>query len=278
MLLATFVVLASPTVSAQTLEDGSIIVSVQTKKKTTDYTFTSVAVSNLKLLREVVVEMGVSQHLQTLQAIMMVETRAGTGGSIGLPTAHPSRRSYGLMQLTVPTARVLFRDNDSLRQQFFGDRSLSQIHDKEIIKLLLTNPKLNIRLGITLFVQYLDMVQSEWARAVAAYNMGIGNALKRKEAPRAKYVSDVRQWTPVVVALNAELDKPQNDIEDTIIAQEENNNGKIQETSETLDGTIRQQSGEQSGRAEEIQDSFGYDYRTSSGDRPEERIDQGSDW
>lgn len=272
MLMCIFTMVApahAGTVSAA--EEGSVVVYHQPKKQ--NYTFTSVAVDNLKLLRQVVKEMGFSQHIETLQAIMMVETRAGTGGQIGLPNAAAERRSYGLMQLTVPTARVLFRDNDQLRQEYFGDRPLAKVSDKEIIKMLLTDARLNVRLGTTLFVLYLDMVNNEWARAVAGYNMGIGNALKRKDAPKAKYVADVRQWMPTITALNKEFDKP---VDNPVIAidnvdnnrqQKENYNGEGEESTQAEQRTVSEQSGEQSGRAEEIQNNVSDDHTLLAADR-----------
>jgi hypothetical protein len=272
MLVALFtMIVTAPLQAALTNDDGSIVVYNQRKKS--DYTFVSIAVENLKLLRETVRELGVTQHIETLQAMMMVETRAGTGGSVGLPTAHPSRRSYGVMQLTVPTARVLFRDHDDLRQQYFGDRPLKNVKDKEIITLLLKDPKLNIKLGVMLFVQYLDMVNNEWARAVAAYNMGIGNALKRKEAPKAKYVQDVRSWMPVVAALNEQLDKPIEQPETVLTNAEqygpdnkENNDGQEAKGSEADQGTECDQSCERLGRAQEVQDNVSNNYSLFSAD------------
>lgn len=182
-------------------------ITVVNKKTGKKFEFSNVAITNLLLLREILISQGLSEHIETLQAIMMVETRAGTGGSIGLPNAHPSLRSYGLMQVTIPTARVMFRDFPELIEQFFGKRDLKNINDREIKKLLLTNNTANIILGITVFTLYLKMVNGEWSRAVAAYNMGIGNALKRKNAIKSDYVKKVREWIPLVRDLNQQIEE-----------------------------------------------------------------------
>lgn len=241
-------------------------VIVYNKKTNKDYTFTSVAVENLSTLRDVVAEMGIKQHLETLQSIMMVETRAGTGGQIGLPKAHPSRRSYGVMQLTVPTARVLLRNNAVLKEEVFGSTPLSKIKDADIIKVLLNNVRVNIQLGAMLFTQYYGIVHNEWARAVAGYNMGIGNALKRKHAPQVKYVADVKTWMPMIASFNQmneiPVEHPEPSVEDMVRNlpnYKENDNGKTEEAN-SKQGADCEQGCEQFGRAEEVQDNSGNNY------------------
>ncbi len=251
----------------------NVTVTVQTKNKPSTYTFTRVAVDNLSMLRTIAKQMGNTNHIETLQAIMMVETRAGTGGSVGLPTAHPSRRSYGLMQLTVPTARVVFRNNPELRTEIFGDKPMSKVKNSDIIKVLLNDARTNIRLGILLFAQYFDIVNSEWARAVAGYNMGIGNAIKRKHAPQTKYVADVKKWLPVVHSLNemttTPVDNPDTPAENTLENKpeyKETKDGEEGKATETNTRTERDESGEQSGRAEEVQDNASDNHTLLSAD------------
>lgn len=205
MLLLNFLLLTF-TIPAQAIDNvynQSIIVA--NKKTGKSFELSSIAITNLLLIREILISQGLSEHIETLQAMMMVETRAGTGGSIGLPRAHPSIRSYGLMQVTVPTARVMFRDFPEMLEQFFGKRDLKSIKDKEIKNLLLTNNTANVILGIAVFSLYLKMVNGEWARAVAAYNMGIGNALKRKHAIKSDYVKKVREWIPFMKDFNEQI-------------------------------------------------------------------------
>ena len=106
------------------------------------------------------------------------------------------------MQLTVPTAQVILRDHPDLLQQWFGKRSWKSIGIKEMRKFLVKNKRANITMGAILFRTYLEMTNGEWARAVAGYNIGIGNALKRKNAPRVKYVRDVKHMQKVAVDFN----------------------------------------------------------------------------
>lgn len=169
------------------------------------FVFNEVAITNLWLLNSILQEYKLEHLTETLQAMMMVETQAGIGGSIGLPHGPPSIRSYGLMQVTIPTARTILQRYDDLRYRFFGDRNIKTIKDKEIKILLLQNAEANIHIGVRVFVEYLSIVKNEWARAVAAYNMGIGNALKRRNAIKSKYVNDVKKWMPIVSMVNATL-------------------------------------------------------------------------
>lgn len=201
--VAMFIALMSFNMTALANTAPLSIVNEKTGKQ---YEFSSIAITNLIQLKGLLKDLNLSQHAEILQSMMMVETRAGTGGQIGLPNAHPSLRSYGLMQVTVPTARVMFKRFPELFDQFFSGRSLAKVTDKEIKNLLLSNNKANILLGIHVFTLYLDMVNGEVDRAIAAYNMGIGNALKRKGAPKAKYVQDVKAWMPTIVAFNREYE------------------------------------------------------------------------
>ena len=171
------------------------------------FKFVDVAVDNLNLLKEKLDKLGMSEHLFTLQGIMLVETRAGVGGSIGLPKADWTRRSYGLMQITVPTARVFLQRYPDVAQKYIGNTPVNKTSNEKIIKLLLHNKEANIHLGALVFKVYLDMVDGEWARAVAAYNMGIGNALRRPYAPKVKYVKDVREMMGFAKGLNEHLTK-----------------------------------------------------------------------
>jgi hypothetical protein len=289
MLLALVLAFVVTPIAAQ--PDG--VVTITNSKTGKEYTFTSIALGNLKLLEDVVDELNMNEHLETLQGIMLVETRAGTGGSIGLPTAHWTRRSYGLMQITLPTARVILRDNPDILEQYFGNRSLTSISLDELKRFLLSNKRANIHLGAVLFKQYLDIVKNEWARAVAGYNMGIGNALKRKDAPQAKYVRDVREMQRLAKALNKQLmvarAQPSitppvyEGIVDLYIKKEdseytlptkENNNGEGEEIGQQ---THQESSPPQrSERAEEAENSFSNYHASFSSDRRSEGSDQGN--
>lgn len=179
-----------PNSQAQAQANDAITLSHATEAKS--LTLSLKAIANLTLLRRVLEDIGMAQHTKTLQAIMLVETRAGDGGSVGLPKAHWTRRSYGLMQLTLPTARIMLQRNPDVAQKYFNDTPISKISNSQLIKFLINNKEANIHLGAIVYNLYLGMVNGEWARAVAAYNMGIGNALKRSFAPKVQYVKLVK--------------------------------------------------------------------------------------
>lgn len=176
--------------------------------ETRSLTLSSTAIDNLLLLRKVLEDIGMTQHTKTLQAIMLVETRAGDGGNVGLPTAHWTRRSYGLMQLTLPTARIMLQRNPGVAQKYFNSTPISKISNMQLIKFLINNKEANIHLGAIVYDLYLGMVNGEWARAVAAYNMGIGNALKRPFAPKVQYVKLVKMMMGFTYAVPTPMDTP----------------------------------------------------------------------
>lgn len=195
-----------PNSQAQAQTNDRITLSHATEAK--NLMLSSNAVNNLILLHKVLEEIGMAQHVKTLQAIMLVETRAGDGGSVGLPTAHWTRRSYGLMQLTLPTARIMLQRNPEVAQKYFNDTPISRISNAQLIKFLINNKEANIHLGAIVYDLYLGMVNGEWARAVAAYNMGIGNALKRSFAPKVQYVKLVKMMMGFTYAVPTPVDIP----------------------------------------------------------------------
>lgn len=245
-----------PNSQAQAQTNDRITLSHATEAK--NLMLSSNAVNNLILLHKVLEEIGMAQHVKTLQAIMLVETRAGDGGSVGLPTAHWTRRSYGLMQLTLPTARIMLQRNPEVAQKYFNDTPISRISNAQLIKFLINNKEANIHLGAIVYDLYLGMVNGEWARAVAAYNMGIGNALKRSFAPKVQYVKLVKMMMGFVDAVPVPTTPPlaedekeiyllppketwRDDLivdvfdmtEDDIIINKENTNGEIPEAEVT---------------------------------------------
>lgn len=248
MLFLMLVFVAVPSVAAPNEP-----IAVTNPKTGKEFVFTSIAIENLKLLGDVLVELDMTKHLEALQGIMLVETRAGTGGSVGLPNAHWTRRSYGLMQITVPTARCILRDNPYLVELYFGKRSWQSITIEEMRAFLIKNKRANVTMGSLLFKQYLEMTRNEWARAVAGYNMGIGNALSRPAAPKAKYVSDVREMQRIAKALNEKLAALQPVIQNTTLTVvdipnafqdnestsfiKENNNGEGEEPIQQINQT-----------------------------------------
>lgn len=139
---------------------------------------------------------------ETLQAILLQETRGGQTEPIGNKESPVGKRSYGLMQVQVVAARSIFQRVPSLVERYFPDRKYSTIADEEIIALLLTNDEANVRIAAHHFKLYLQLCKGDWERAVAAYNAGIG-AVNNIPVPaefdyvvkvKAKMESDVRAF------------------------------------------------------------------------------------
>jgi Transglycosylase SLT domain len=111
---------------------------------------------------------------ETLQAILLQETRGGQTEPIGNKDSPVGKRSYGLMQVQVVAARSIFTRYSEVYQRYFPTRKYDTIADEEIIALLLTNDEANIRIAAYHFKLYLQLSSGDWDRAVAAYNAGIG--------------------------------------------------------------------------------------------------------
>ena len=147
---------------------------------------------NLQLVFNTCKDMGVEQHSETMQAILMQESSGGDGlfkGGRSVPS-----RNYGMMQIRVETARVLFRDNPDLLARYFGDRELSDIKDKEIKDLLIHNNEASVRLAVTLFKQYWEIAKGDWIKTVAGYNMGIFKAIDGRNVKINPYAKGVYKY------------------------------------------------------------------------------------
>lgn len=130
---------------------------------------------NMKLAHTVGKEVG---NPETLQAILLVESRGGVGSLIGGAGLPILKRSYGIMQVQINTARSVLERTPTLVDRYFPERPYRSITNDEIIKLLLTNNEANIRIAAYNFKMNMSFVKGNWDRAVAAYNVGIGTVLK----------------------------------------------------------------------------------------------------
>ena len=130
---------------------------------------------NMKLAYTVGSEVG---NPETLQAILLVETRGGEGSLIGGKSLPIVNRSYGIMQIQIGTARSVFERTGGLINRYFPDRNYKSITNQEIIDLLLTNNEANMRIAAHNFRMNMSFTKGNWDRAVAAYNVGIGRVLK----------------------------------------------------------------------------------------------------
>lgn len=132
-------------------------------------------------------------HAETLQAILMQESR-GVKRAVGNPGAPLHMRSFGLMQVQLVAARSILTRHPTLLSEYFPNRSLKSVSNQELANLLLDNDDANIIIASHHFKLYYDLSHGNWARAVAAYNVGIGG-VKRIANPAAfPYVKSVQRW------------------------------------------------------------------------------------
>jgi len=98
---------------------------------------------------------------ETIQAILLQETRAGVFGPVGDIGNGVGLRSYCPMQIKVATAR------DMVERYQMGVFPT----DEELIAKLLTDDSFCIRVGAKYF-EYLYSIFRDWKTAVIAYNVG----------------------------------------------------------------------------------------------------------
>lgn len=164
--------------------------SVSTQISTsTPKTFREVVTTNMLKVRAIAQEFG---HHETMQAILLQESNGGTGKPVGNPSASVRNRSYGLMQVQIVAARSILSRYPSISNEYFPGKLVSSITDKEIVSLLLHNDEANIRIAVQHFDLYLTLSKGNWTKAVAAYNMGIGNANKTTSFANNHYVRSIK--------------------------------------------------------------------------------------
>jgi hypothetical protein len=138
---------------------------------------------------------------ETLQAIMMQESK-GVSGLIGNKNAAQLDRSYGLMQVQIPTARSVLRSNDEVLGRYFPNRSVRNVKDGEIERLL------NIRIAAHHFKADMQFAKGNWDKAVASYNLGMGGVQRIKNCAKFPYVTGVRSYLRrVIQPFNAQYDR-----------------------------------------------------------------------
>jgi len=114
---------------------------------------------------------------ETIQSLLLQETRAGAyGDRIGDTNLPIGKRSYGVMQMKVATARKVLRKHPALVPNYFPNRkTYKRIRDEEIIIKLIQDDEFNIRLA-TLNFEIHRRLSNSWALSVVAYNTGQGAA------------------------------------------------------------------------------------------------------
>jgi hypothetical protein len=146
--------------------------------------------ANLKQVHAVAREFG---HPETMQAILLQESGGGVANPVGNLNSPVGKRSYGLMQVQVVAARSILSRYPTTFNRYFPDRQYQTVSDEEVIALLISNHEANIRIACQHFALYLSMSEGDWHKAVAAYNMGIGNALKREDHADYPYVKEIEE-------------------------------------------------------------------------------------
>ena len=144
---------------------------------------------------------------ETLQAIMMQESK-GVSGLIGNKNAAQLDRSYGLMQVQIPTARSVLRSNDEVLGRYFPNRSVRNVKDGEIERLLMKDDEANIRIAAHHFKADMQFAKGNWDKAVASYNLGMGGVQRIKNCAKFPYVTGVRSYLRrVIQPFNAQYDR-----------------------------------------------------------------------
>lgn len=175
-----------------------IISPSQTTTSNSGWSFSSVEAAertsydnsdNMKLAYAIGSEIG---HPETMQALMLQES-GGRSAVIGNKNASVSKRSYGIMQVQIVAARSVMQRYPDIKERYFPDRRSSSITNQELVDLLLSNDEANIRIAAYHFRLYLSIAKGNWDRAVAGYNMGIGNAIHLHNPSDVDYVVSVKQ-------------------------------------------------------------------------------------
>jgi len=153
--------------------------------------FTDEQSAILRMAQTIGAEIG---YPETLQAIALQETHAGHyGNRIGDVNEKVGKRSYGIMQVKVATARFVFNNFKYIKDQYFGNRKIRNIRAEEIIVLLMSNDEACMEIAALNFKKMLDFAGGEWSRAVAAYNGGWGVAKKLQKPRKFGYVRHINK-------------------------------------------------------------------------------------
>lgn len=129
---------------------------------------------------------------EIVQGILIQESKGGQVPSlVGSRSGGVGHRSYGVMQIKVEAARSVLIRYPDLLHRYFHNVPLKNLTDEEIIVVLMTNHEANIRIGCYHLITYFKIVK-QWDKAIVAYNIGIGNALKMGDASNHHYLHSVK--------------------------------------------------------------------------------------
>jgi hypothetical protein len=167
----------------------NVIVQALPEEETLKSRLNRVVTTNLKKVFTIAKNFG---HPETMQAILLQESGGGVANPVGNLASPVGKRSYGIMQVQVIAARSILTRYPEIFAKYFPDRMYSSVSDEEVISLLIANDEANIHIASQHFTLYLALSKGDWHKAVAAYNMGIGNANKRSNHSEYPYVRDVK--------------------------------------------------------------------------------------
>ena len=172
---------------------------VQTSDGATEIAISTITVKGVKYTPEQRKLMTIAFHIgkeigypETIQSLLLQETRAGAyGDRIGDTNLPVGRRSYGVMQMKVATARKVLKKYPTLVANYFPNRKdYKRLRDEEIIIKLIQDDEFNIRLAALNFVIHRKLSKN-WAQSVVAYNTGQGAANKISEPKKHVYYGKI---------------------------------------------------------------------------------------
>jgi len=152
--------------------------------------FSSEQIKLITLAHNIGSEIG---YPETVQALLLQETQAGKyGNRIGDTHLPIGKRSYGIMQMKVGTAKLVLAKYPDLMSTYFPNRDINLIHDEEIITKLMKDDTFALKLGAYNFLREKELAKG-WTRGVAAYNLGHHGAKKLIQPREFKYTQEVIQ-------------------------------------------------------------------------------------
>lgn len=195
MTLLAVLLFSNPSHATESASDDALLPSATEQVVEKVAIPTSEFHKNMKVVFEVGSEVG---NAETLQAILIQESRGLRSEPVGNKSSPIGRRSYGLMQVQLAAAKSVLQRYPEVFDKYFPDRTYKEIADEEFIALLLTNDEANVRIAAYHFKLYLQLSNGNWSRAVCAYNIGIG-AVQRVTNYNNSYVQSVKKKLTTVV-------------------------------------------------------------------------------
>ena len=143
----------------------------------------------LKIAHSVGIEDDSKVHAHLLQAILMQESHAGHYGRIGDIDAPVGKRSYGVMQIKISTARDVLERYPGMGQF---------TTEEELLIKLVTDDRFNISVASKHLLGLRNNTNRD-ALAVMAYNAGLRRAKQHWYPEKFGYVIQVRQYISKVI-------------------------------------------------------------------------------